>query len=435
MKFPGGFVLLLSIMSCLQASELPVEHRWSASEIALLKSLWIGNLKHKVDETNRVVTNLEVIKLGHKLFFDKRFSLDGKVACSSCHHPNKYFTDGLATAKGIANVTRNTPTIVGSSQHTWFFRDGRADSLWSQALGPLENVLEHGGNRTQFAHIVFNDRLLRQSYEDVFGKMPDISNLKRFPEHAGPVENKAASQAWQNMRRQDKKIITDIFVNLGKALAAYETQLQPAASRFDFYIRALVENNTTEMQKHLSIQEVKGLRVFLSKAKCTVCHSGPMLTDNGFHNISVPARVNQNNTDQADKAGIKNDWGRYIGARQVLKNPFNCRSQYNDAAGQQGIKNCDELEYIVMDQHETQGAMKTPGLRNVAKTAPYMHAGQYKTLREVIEHYDNPPPVTFRKSELFLNFDLDEQEVDNLEAFLKTLNSPINAAPELLVSP
>ncbi len=407
------------------AAQLAPEHQWSAAELSLLKTLWIKNLNQQVDNSNHVVNNSVAVDLGHRIFFDKRFSSNGNIACASCHHPDKYFTDGRKTAKGLSVLTRNAPTVVGSSHHTWFFLDGRSDSLWSQALGPLENEKEHGGNRSQYAHLVFNDPVLRNLYEKIFGSVPDISDLKRFPVQAGPVKNKAASNAWKAMNKKDKQIISKIFVNIGKAIAAYETKLQPAASRFDNYIKALLNNDTAEMQKQLSSDEVKGLRIFVSKAKCIVCHSGPMLTDKSFHNISIPPRKGDTGKN------LKHDWGRYTGARQVLNSPFNCRSQYNDNKNRQ----CDELEYIVMDRHETQGAFKTPSLRNVSKTAPYMHAGQLETLREVIEHYDNPPPVIFRKSELFLNFNLNTDEVLQLEAFLKTLDSPVNAPARLLDPP
>jgi len=413
-------VVFTGYMQSAVAIDFPVEHSWTESEKALLKTLWIEKLKEQKDITNRVDNNPVAISMGHNIFFDKRFSSNKKVACASCHHPDKYFTDGLDTAQGIKKVNRNAPTIVGSSQHSWFFLDGRSDSLWSQALGPLENELEHDTNRTQVAHIIYNDPYLRESYEKLFGKMPVISNKKHFPEHAGPVKNIKANQAWKSMHKKDKQVITNIFVNVGKVIAAYEARLQPGTSRFDYYVKALLENNIVEMQKQLSTKEANGLRIFAVKAKCTVCHSGPMFTDKGFHNISVPKRD-----------GYKHDWGRYNGSREVLKNPFNCRSQYNDSKD----KSCDELEYIVMERHETQGAMKTPSLRNVAKTAPYMHAGQFKSLKEVIEHYDNPPPVTFRQSELFLDFNLNDKEVDALVAFLKTLNSPIKAKPDLLRPP
>jgi len=419
--------LVISTTDIVQANDktqMSTEVEWTSSQIDVLKSLWIGYQKIEKDLTNRIVVDPVAIKMGHKIFFDKRFSANGKIACSSCHQPQHFFTDGLDTGEGLQKVSRNTPTIVGVSHNKWFFHDGRNDNLWSQAMGPLENPNEHGGNRSQFAHIIYSDSKLRKSYKLLFGSMPDISDIKRFPKHAGPVVNKSAAKAWKGMNKNDQKTITDIFVNIGKVIASYETQLQHATSRFDNYVKALLKNNNTEMQKQLSDIEVKGLQLFLGKGNCTTCHSGSMFTDKGFHNISVQPRIPG-----------EFDWGRYTGAQQVVKSPFNCRSEYNDAPSEKGVKQCDELEYIVIDRHETFGAMKTPSLRNVSRTAPYMHAGQYKTLKDVLKHYNDPPPLTNRQSALFLDIDLNEEELDQLEAFLISLNSSIAADKALLVKP
>jgi len=410
------FTLLL-ISNVFAQSAKPIV--WSDTERAIIKNLWIGSLTINTDNTNRVINDPLAIQFGHNLFFDKRLSANGKIACASCHQPDKFFSDGLTTGKGLSVVIRNTPSIVGASQHTWFFHDGRTDSLWSQALGPIENELEHGSNRSHVAKTIYNDPTLRKQYVKLFGTMPKLSDSKRFPNQAGPVKDAIALKNWQTMSTADKKSVTEVFVNAGKAIAAYESVLQPAASRFDRYAEGVVNNNKLLLSE-LSDNEIKGLRIFISQAKCITCHSGPMFTDKGFHNISVQPLGNN-----------KPDWGRYRGARDVLTNPFNCHSRYNDNKE----KSCDELEYIVRNRHKTQGAMKTPSLRNVARTAPYMHAGQYKTLREVIKHYNDPPPVVFRRSELFLVVDLNNDEISQLEAFLKSLNSPINAKPGLINRP
>lgn len=397
---------------------------WSSQQIAVLKTLWIDSNKAEKDLSNAVVDNPIAIALGHKIFFDARFSANGEISCASCHQPEHFFSDNLDTGKGLKKVTRNTPTIVGASRNIWFFHDGRNDSLWSQAMGPLENPLEHGGNRNQFAHIISSDPILSEEYSLLFGSIPNISNTKRFPKNAGPIKKEPLLKAWQTMNKNDKKIISDIFVNIGKAIAAYETQLQPAPSRFDNYVKALLENNTVEKHKQLSNTEVKGLELFIGKGKCTTCHSGSMFTDKGFHNISVQPRIPG-----------KFDWGRYSGAKLVLENPYNCQSEYNDAPSEKGGRQCDELKYMVMDRHETFGAMKTPSLRNVSRTAPYMHAGQYKSLKDVIKHYNDPPALTNRQSALFLDIDLNENEIEQLEAFLRALESPINASHSLLNKP
>jgi len=427
-KFLSAPILSVFILSaCLSGPQinntpkLPVEHRWNDLQTSTLESLWIKSLEPKKDMTNRVVNNPDAILFGKKLFFDTRFSANGSVSCASCHKPELYFTDGLAQAKGIALTTRNTPTIVGASQHTWYFLDGRTDSLWAQAMGPIENHLEHGSNRNHFSHEIYRDKMLRKHYEKIYGSMPDISDLSRFPYHAGPIkENKNASKAWRAMNMADRKIINNIFVNSAKALAAFETQLQPQPSRFDSYVGALLNKNTGKMISSLSVDEAAGLKVFISmdKGKCIICHNGPLFTDLEFHNIATPP-LNLN----------RYDYGRRKGVNKVKRDPFNCLSEYNDANN----KSCDELKYMVVHEEETMAAFKTPSLRNVSKTAPYMHAGQYKKLSDVIKHYNNPPSTKIGMNQL-LDIDLTDREMQQLEAFLKTLNSPPSANPSILVT-
>jgi cytochrome c peroxidase len=120
--------------------------RWSAEEIAILASLRLRELPPApVDETNAVAKVPAAAALGKRLFNDARFSRDGTVSCASCHAEGKQFQDGIPLARGIATGTRRTMPIVGAAYSPWLFWDGRKDSLWSQALGPLEDPAEHGG--------------------------------------------------------------------------------------------------------------------------------------------------------------------------------------------------------------------------------------------------------------------------------------------------
>ena len=369
--------------------------------------------------TNKVSSDKEAAVLGHHLFFDKHLSSNNKISCASCHKPELYFSDNLTPAKGIGATTRNTPSIVGADHSNWYFHDGRADSLWSQALGPLENAQEHGGNRSLYAHYVYNNAMLRAQYERVFGLMPDISDLSLFPKNAGPVNDSKAFKNWQNMAAKNKQIITRIFVNIGKSIAAYETKLQPAASRVDQYIKAVMVNDKENISKKLNKSEATGLRLFTSKANCILCHNGPMLTDSAFHNV---ATVDINNKPY--------DLGRYEGAKQVLKGEFNCRSQFNDNKN----ASCDELKYISLDQHETIASFKTPGLRNVSKTGPYMHDGQFKRLDEIIDHYNKPDKLILGQKDLLI-INLTDQDKIDLVAFLKALDSGIDADSRWLSAP
>ena len=106
------------------------------------------------DPTNRVADDPRAADLGRRLFFDTRLSSNGRVACSTCHQPDRAFQDGIALAAGVGTTARRTMPIAGMARSPFLFWDGRKDSLWAQALGPLESPVEHGGTRAQYAHVV-----------------------------------------------------------------------------------------------------------------------------------------------------------------------------------------------------------------------------------------------------------------------------------------
>lgn len=131
---------------------------WDADEIAMMRSLWLGNLPAvPLDATNEVSGDVRAQVLGHRLFFDSRLSGDGTVACASCHQPSLRFTDGQAVSRAIGTSLRNAPSIVGAAFSPSLYWDGRKDSLWSQALSPLEDPREHAGNRMRYAHLIASD--------------------------------------------------------------------------------------------------------------------------------------------------------------------------------------------------------------------------------------------------------------------------------------
>ena len=116
----------------------PSDQPWTPDEEKTLESLWIGNLSQPpIDSSNAVATNINAAKLGHKLFFDPRLSVNGLVSCAICHQPSRHFSDGMAKGFAIGEAERNTPSIVGTAYSPWFYWDGRKDSLWAQALAPL----------------------------------------------------------------------------------------------------------------------------------------------------------------------------------------------------------------------------------------------------------------------------------------------------------
>lgn len=380
--------------------------RWTEAEVATLRTLWLGSLPPlPLDPSNRYADDPRAIALGERLFFDTRFSSNGQVACGTCHLPELGFQDGLPLAQGIGTTDRRTMPIAGMAYSPWLFWDGRKDSLWAQALGPLENPVEHGGTRAQYAHLIAKH--YRSEYEALFGPLPDLSGV---PASAGPVADPAARAAWDAMTPDAQEAVTRIYVNMGKAIAAFERTIMPGPSRFDAYVQALLEGDTRTMRASLTADEVAGLRLFIGRANCIQCHNGPLLTDNDFHNTAVP-----------DVPGLPQDTGRAAGAQLVLADEFNCLSPYSDAAPQQ----CAELRFILSEGEELLRAFKPPSLRNVAERPPYMHAGQFATLQEVIMHYHLAPPAPAGHSQLE-PLHLSPRERAQLLAFLQALSEVSN---------
>ncbi len=146
-------------------------HTWNSDEVSTLRALYIGSLPPlPADPSNAYADDPRAVALGKKFFFDGRFSGNMKVSCSTCHPPNDNFADNLPLAHGMGTTTRRTMPLIGVVYNTWFFWDGRKDSLWAQALGPLESPVEHGFTRTQSV-LVISKYYLRE-YEDIFGPLP-----------------------------------------------------------------------------------------------------------------------------------------------------------------------------------------------------------------------------------------------------------------------
>lgn len=375
--------------------------RWTAAEVEQIAALSLRGLEPPPsDPSNRVADDPRAAVLGQRLFFDARLSSNGRVSCATCHLPEREFQDGTPLATGVGKTSRRTMPIAATAHSPFLFWDGRKDSLWSQALGPLESPVEHGGTRSQYAHVIAAN--YRADYERLFGRLPDLANI---PPGAGPAGDSAATRAWAGLSNSQRDAVTGIYVNIGKSIAAYERRIQYQASRFDRYADAL-RQGAGSAQDPLNADEVAGLRLFIGKANCTQCHNGPLLTNNEFHNTGVPVRQ-----------GLAADAGRLAGADAVLRDEFNCRSRWSDAKPAQ----CAELEFMVTGAHTQQRAFKVPSLRNVAERAPYMHAGQLGSLREVLTHYNRAPAAPTGHSEL-KPLRLTAKELGQLEAFLRTLS-------------
>ena len=402
--------LMLKLAACAALATVLVaalagrRDQWTAKEREMLKSLSLASLGPlPADPSNRFADDARAAALGERLFSDARLSGNGKVSCATCHVPQRDFQDGTPLAHGVGTTGRRTMPIAGTAHGAWFFWDGRTDSQWSQALGPLESAVEHGGSRTQYAHTIAAH--YRADYEAVFGPLPSLAGL---PAQAGPVADTAWRAAWTRIPAARQGEITRVYANIGKAIAAFERRVELVPTRFDRYVDAELAGRAHDSTSSLSDDEVAGLKLFVGKANCVNCHNGARLTDDHFHNTGVPA--------SSLVAAV--DSGRSVGVRQALAAEFACTSKYSDATPD----DCAELRFATTEGEELVRAYKTPSLRGVAERAPYMHAGQIATLAGVIQHYDRAPKAPFGHSEL-KPLELSEKERRQIEGFLRSLSA------------
>jgi cytochrome c peroxidase len=392
--FALGLVAALTLGGC-------GEPDFTEAEKAMIASLSFSALPPlPPDPTNRYADLPAAAAFGATLFFEQRLSRDGNVSCATCHLIDRQFQDDRPLAVGVATTNRRTMPLAGVARSPWFFWDGRKDSLWSQALGPLEDAREHAGNRTAYAHLIGKEFAGR--YERIFGPLPDLSGL---PKNAGPLGTEAEKAAWNGMSADQRASIERVFANLGKAIAAFERSIVHEPTRFDRFADAVAAGRDSEGEAALSDEEMHGLKLFIGKANCVTCHNGPRFTDDHFHNTGIP-----------EVKGLPEDRGRETAVAQVAADPFNCLGAFRDG----GEEACGELRFMVKSGDALKRAYKTPSLRGAATRPPYMHSGQIATLDDVVDHYNTAPASPRGTSELH-PLGLSERERSALVAFLKTL--------------
>ncbi len=372
------------------------------------------------DPTNSVADDPRAARLGRKLFFDKRLSGDGKFNCAHCHDPEQAFSDGKQLSEGKARAKRNSPGLLNAAFQRWMFWDGRADTLWSQALGPIENPLEMDGNRVAVAQRIASDTQLNDEYEQVFGALPE---MELWPREARPEDGESAlGRAWKSMLPAEQDAANRVFANLGKAIAAYERHLVGGTSDFDRFARGLASGETKDLAA-LNLSAQRGLKLFIGKAGCRQCHTGPLLSDGEFHDLQLRPLSGGERTDPARLAAIP----------LVQADPFNAEGAYSDAREGQAT---EHLRYLAKNP-ELWGAFRTPSLRNVALTPPYMEQGQLADLESVLRFYstrEGAAPAGHHQEKVLQPLNLTGNEIVDLIAFLRSLtDEPL--APEWRTPP
>ena len=388
-------------------AEQPAEmlNLFTESEWAVIQSLSPLPNKPPPSPTNRVADNRDAAQLGQMFFFDARFSKEGTISCATCHSPFHGFADVEATSLGNKRGTRNAPTVLNAAYNKWQFWDGRADTLWAQALFALEGEEEQAGTRLQFAHLI--KRHYAAEYEAVFGALPELEEATRFP-----PQGKPGDRAFDSMSKADQIAVNTVFVNIGKAIEAYERLLISRNAPFDRYVAGDEEAITLEAKR--------GLKIFIGKGVCVLCHGTPHFRDNDFHNLGIP------------QGALPEDTGRFQGIAKLLADPFNSASIYSDAKA-----DATRMLRLLEPRPEHQGEFKTPTLRNAALTPPYFHTGEFPTLASVIEFNDaggTTNEFVGRNAVPVEPLHLSEQEKRDLVEFLETLTGEPPPA-HLLIKP
>jgi len=290
------------------------------------------------DSTNQYADNPAARDLGAKLYSDTRLSGCGTVSCQSCH-PAPAYTVSTVKAQGCGGETaRNPPSLLNTPYFKWFMWDGSRDSLWDQPMGPLLNPVEMASSSEHLREVLTDH--YASDYEAIFGKRPE-----------------------------DEPDPDRLLANFGKVMEAYERTLIRVNSPFDQKLEHFI---TSANQGQAAADPFyRQLHVFVRRARCAVCHKGPTLSDFQFHDLGL------------SEGSEALDHGRAPGIEQVALDRFNSAGEYSDdpAGGASRLSG-------ISGETGTDGAFKTPTLRNVALTGPYMHNGSLATLDDVIAFYN-----------------------------------------------
>jgi cytochrome c peroxidase len=364
-----------------------VEDGFSADEWAVVQSL--SPLPAvPPDPTNAYADDPRAAALGQRLFFDARASGQlvvgddgtngglgavgdsGKVACASCHAG-----PALDDRRSIPNNVslgvdwggRRALPLVDASYYAWSNWGGRFDSQWSLVLGATENPKVLASSRLRIAHLMFD--AYRGEHDAIFPTKLDaaLADAARFP-----AAGKPGDAAWSAMSTADQSHVDQIFVDYGKAIAAYLRLLVSKNAPFDRWVAG--------DHAAVSPSAKRGARLFVGTAKCVSCHSGPHFTDDDFHFDGVT---------QSGAHVPATDDGRTADLAALLQSPFNGVGTWADARASDKLARARQ-EFV------RPGAFRTKSLRGVASSAPYMHCGKLPTLEAVVDHYAGllaaPPP-------------------------------------------
>jgi len=322
----------------------------------------------------------EKIALGDKLFHDKRFSTTGEVNCATCHDKNKAFTDLLPVSEGINKLkgTRNAPTVINAAYMRSQFWDGREPTLEEQSAQPFVNPIEMGlENHDPILQIIRSDPQYVELFKKAFGKSGNRITMEEVK----------------------------------KAIAAFERTIVAGDSPFDRY-------QYGGDKKAMSPAAIRGLEVYRGQGRCVSCHvieeTQALFTNNRFHNIGVGFAKMADREAAVAKAFLESKKkGASVDVEVLTK------------------EDSSELgRFAISEKIQDLGGFKTSTLRNIDKTAPYMHDGSLETLEDVVKFYNNggrleeTDPISPFLDGGIRPLNLSEEQKLDLVEFLKALTSP-----------
>ena len=305
--------------------------------------------------------NPKMVELGKTLFFDGRLSGDATTSCATCHDPSKAFTDGLPLSKGYPGTKyfRNSPTLINTANQAYFYWDARLSGDDLPAL--------------------MRDHIAEAHFMQADGRLV-IERLRQIPEYEKTFKAVAGGEP--------------SYGKILNALAAFVSSLRSTNAPVDRFLKG--DNSA------LSESAKRGLELFRGKANCIACHNGAMLTDGKIHAIGVP-----------ENKQVFSDPERHITFRRFMRTI--------------GIGECATLRMdighgcVTKDKSDV-AKFRTPSLREIDRTAPYMHNGMMNTLQEVVAFYNAGGGTADNKSDKLKPLGLDEAEQSDLVAFLKSLS-------------
>jgi len=360
----------LVLWSCVSAADDGLATpSFSDAEIEIILSHGPWPTPAGPDPSNRVSGKPDAIELGTVLFFDQRLSGAGTKACGTCHVPERNWTDNLARGIGMAQLDRNTPTLMNLRGQRWYGWDGAADSLWSQSLRPILDARELAATPGHVANLLRNDEDLSCRYRKVFGAPPSSTDDET------------------------------VFVNVGKVLAAFQERLVSGRTPFDQFRDGLARGESLSAQTY-STPAQRGLQIFIGKGGCSGCHSGANFTRGEFFKTGLSRVTPLGNPDP----------GRPEGIRRLRESRFNLLGSYSDDS----TRVADAQRIALASGSD--GEFKVPTLRNLMLTAPYGHDGGVDTIAEVVRRHARDGQSAGSPS-------LTPREQTDLIIFLESLNT------------